>query len=481
MILTLFYVFAFAMMALLGIVLLKSVLNPAIRDETNHRDVNIGIARDRKTLIKDALSKGHIDKDTYAQELDDIEKTLAAELTEGPDNSHSRIMRGVGVFMILGTLVAVSVLLYQRLGTTIAMQNQYLAQTGSVIMANGATVNERIAPALESGADPRAAVAQANAAASADADKQAASIAELLPQLEARLEQDPTDVQGWLLLARTYMNVGEFKKAEDALLRVNEIDDSNPELVIMLAEAGALQNQGDLTGEPQQLIRKALELDPTNQRGLLLLALSHQQSAEHEQAIEILETLRANPNLSAEGAANIQQMIGQSLAAMNVPEHEAANAPIIDANNGSTNSGSATDSSANSSADSATDASANSDSAAGPSLSVSVELSEQAKAAAGDDDSVFIFAVASNGPPMPLAAIRLSVTDLPTTVVLDSSQAMIPNMTLSTFPSVTVGARVSSSGDAIAKTGDWFGEQTDVSTTDDSADAIEIVIDQQTP
>jgi len=333
MILTLFYVFAFAMMALLGIVLLKSVLNPAIRDETNHRDVNIGIARDRKTLIKDALSKGHIDKDTYAQELDDIEKTLAAELTEGPDNS----------------LVAVSVLLYQRLGTTIAMQNQYLAQTGSVIMANGATVNERIAPALESGADPRAAVAQANAAASADADKQAASIAELLPQLEARLEQDPTDVQGWLLLARTYMNVGEFKKAEDALLRVNEIDDSNPELVIMLAEAGALQNQGDLTGEPQQLIRKALELDPTNQRGLLLLALSHQQSAEHEQAIEILETLRANPNLSAEGAANIQQMIGQSLAAMNVPEHEAANAPIIDANNGSTNSDSATDSSANSS------------------------------------------------------------------------------------------------------------------------------------
>lgn len=469
MILTLFYFFAFAMMALLGYVLLKTVLNPSARDETNHRDVNIGIARDRKSLIKDALSKGNIDKDTYEQELNDIESTLAAELTEGPNNSHSRIMRGMGVLVILGTLVAVSVSLYQRLGTTVAMQNQFLAQTGSVILPNGATVNQQIATALESGADPRTAAAQVGAATAQPA---AQSIEKLLPELEARLAENPDDVDGWLLLARTYMNVGEFKKAEDALLRLYEIDDTNPELIIMLAESGALQKQGDLTGKPQELIQKALELDPTNQRGLLLLALSYQQTAEHEKAIEILEALRSNPNLSAEGANNIQQMIAQSLSVISKTEDSVASAPITDANNGSSESNSANTASAQEAAD-----------VSGPSLSVSIELSEKAKAATSDADSVFVFAVASNGPPMPLAAVRISVADLPTTLVLDNTQAMIPNMTLSTFPSVTVGARVSSTGDAIAKPGDWFGEQINVSTVDnnDADNALLILIDQQTP
>ena len=463
MILTLFYVFAGAMMALLGTVLLRSVLNPSARDETNHRDVNIGIARDRKTLIKDAFSKGHINKETYEQELQDIEVTLANELTDGPDNSHSRFMRATGVFVIVGTLVAVSVLLYQRLGSTVAMQNQFLAQSGAVILPNGATVNQQIAAALESGADPRNAAAQANAAAAEAAQQQAASIQEMLPQLEARLAENPDDVQGWLLLARTYMNIGEYEKAEQTLQRLNQTDNTNPELIIMLAEAAALQNQGDLTGKPQELIRQALDLDPTNQRGNLLLALSHQQAGQHAKAIEILESLRSNPSISEEGAANIKQMIGQSLAVMNAPEHPQQDTPIVAANNGS-------DSEA---ADASNDAS-------GPSLSVSIELADNARALANNSDSVFVFAVASNGPPMPLAAVRISVADLPATIVLDNTKAMIPNMTLSTFPSVTVGARVSSTGDAIAKTGDWFGEQTNIST-DGTTTSVQIVIDQQTP
>ena len=385
-------------------------------------------------------------------------------------------MRGLGVIVVVGTSVAVSVLMYQRLGNTSSMQVQFLAQTGSIILPNGATVNERIAPALQSGADPRTAVAQANAAANAEAQQEAASIQKLLPQLVARLEQDPTDVQGWLLLARTYMNIGEFEKAEEALITLNEIDDTNPELVIMMAEANALQNQGNLTGKPQELIQKALEIDPTHQRGQLLLALSFQQEGAHPEAIELLERLQSNPDLSPEGANNIKQMIAQSLSIMNEPENPEENAPIIAANNNSRPS---------SDTDETVDSNPESE-APSPTLVVVVELSEEAKEAASDNDSVFVFAVASNGPPMPLAAVRLSVSDLPTSVVLDNSQAMIPNMTLSTFPSVTVGARVSSSGDAIAKTGDWFGEQTNVPTTDTNAETaannkIQIIIDQQTP
>jgi len=342
MILTIFYFFAFVMMALFGFVLLKTVLNPATRDETNHRDVNIGIARDRKSLIKDALSKGNIDKDTYEQELTDIETTLADELIEGPNNTQSRIMRGLGVFVILGTLIAVSVTLYQRLGTSVAMQNQYLTETGSVILPNGATVNQQIASALESGADPRTAAEQVSTATAQPMEQ---SIEKLLPDLEARFAENPDDLEGGMLLARTYMNIGEFQKAEHTLTKLSETEDKEPELMIMLAESSALQNQGELTGKPRELIAKALEIDPNNQRAMLIMALAHQQAGEHEQAIEVLERLKSNANLTPEGEQNIRQMIAQSLAVMNEPENPKENAPIVDANNGSAASGTSVDSS----------------------------------------------------------------------------------------------------------------------------------------
>ncbi|MCR6703101.1 MAG: cytochrome c-type biogenesis protein cycH [Dokdonella sp.] len=65
-----------------------------------------------------------------------------------------------------------------------------------------------------------------------------------------------------------------------------------------------------------------------------------------------------------------------------------------------------------------------------------------------------MFARAAEGPPMPLAIQRLSAGQLPLTVTLDESNGMLPNMKLSMFPSIVVGARVSRSGQAIAQSGD---------------------------
>ena len=78
---------------------------------------------------------------------------------------------------------------------------------------------------------------------------------------------------------------------------------------------------------------------------------------------------------------------------------------------------------------------------------------------------------------MPLAVARHTVADLPITVTLDDSMAMMPAMTLSQFPSVTVGARVSQSGNAIAQPGDWFTEQQNVIVAD--SQELQLVIDTQ--
>jgi len=482
MILTLFYVFAAAMMALLVFVMLKGLLNPSIQDETNHQDVNIGIARDRKTVIKDALSKGHIDQETYNNELRDIEATLASELADGPNSSQSRIMRFVGAAFIVAVVVGVSVLLYQRLGSSVVMSDPFLAQSGAVILPNGSTVDKRVAEAMQSGVADRDIANQVNAAQAAEAQAgagSAGSLETLLPQLEARMQENPDDLQGWTLLARTYMNTQLYDKAEAALKEVNRLDEGNPDFIVMLAESVALQDNGNLIGEPQSLINEALTIDPENQRGRLLLGLSYQQEGKHQEAIEILEVLRTSPLLNSAGIDNITAMIDQSLAAMEAAPSAASGATANAVTNAAT--GSAANTASGTAADTASAATAGSDTSdtAGASLQVSASLSDAAAADVKESDSVFIFARATSGPPMPLAVVRLTVADLPVTVTLDDTQAMIPNMTLSTFPSVMVAVRVSPSGNPIAQPGDWYGEVTDVVTAEQTE--LNVVVDQKTP
>ena len=88
-------------------------------------------------------------------------------------------------------------------------------------------------------------------------------------------------------------------------------------------------------------------------------------------------------------------------------------------------------------------------------LTVRVELAPALKDKVRPDDSVFIFARASSGPPMPLAAKRVTVADLPIEVQLSDSDAMMPNMKLSSFPEVQLVARVSRAGQPTK--GEWIG------------------------
>ncbi len=90
-------------------------------------------------------------------------------------------------------------------------------------------------------------------------------------------------------------------------------------------------------------------------------------------------------------------------------------------------------------------------------IKVTVKLSPALSGKAAPGDTVFVFARAAQGPKMPLAIVRKQVKDLPVTVILDDSMAMVPDMKMSSFPQLVIGARVSKSGDAITKSGDLEG------------------------
>jgi cytochrome c-type biogenesis protein CcmH len=114
--------------------------------------------------------------------------------------------------------------------------------------------------------------------------------------------------------------------------------------------------------------------------------------------------------------------------------------------------------------------------AAGGSIEVSVTLDAALADKTAPDDTVFIFARAVSGPRMPLAIARKKVSDLPLSVTLDDSMAMSPAMVLSRFPQVTLGARISKSGQAMSQSGDLQGIKSPV--TPGQKGAVQIVIDE---
>ncbi|HET7222256.1 MAG TPA: hypothetical protein VFI81_03580, partial [Rhodanobacteraceae bacterium] len=92
------------------------------------------------------------------------------------------------------------------------------------------------------------------------------------------------------------------------------------------------------------------------------------------------------------------------------------------------------------------------------------------------DDTLFVFARAVDGPPMPLAVARLKASDLPAKVTLTDAMAMMPAMTLSKFATVNVAARISKSGNAMPQAGDLESAPIEVAT--DTRTPVTLTIDR---
>jgi cytochrome c-type biogenesis protein CcmH len=105
---------------------------------------------------------------------------------------------------------------------------------------------------------------------------------------------------------------------------------------------------------------------------------------------------------------------------------------------------------------------------------VSIALDPALAAQTPPEATVFVYAKAVSGPPMPLAAQRIRVAELPVTLTLDDTMAMMPQMRLSAFPQVTVGARISRTGQAMPQPGDLEGEVSPVASNQAETVAVTI-------
>ncbi|OOG58310.1 hypothetical protein B0E47_05185 [Rhodanobacter sp. B05] len=254
------------------------------------------------------------------------------------------------------------------------------------------------------------------------------SLPQAIAELRDHLAQQPDDRQGWMLLAQTSAMLQQPGDARDAYDHVLKLDANNAEAMVGWAENDSmLRADHMIEGRARDLLQRAVQLHPDNQRGLWLLGISDFQHGDYRTAAATWRLLQ--PQL--EPGSNVAKSVAEQIA---VADARAGGAPASTA----------------SSAAAATAPSA--------SLQVEVTLSPQLKDKLTSGDVLYVYARAPNGPPMPLAVARLDPVKLPATVTLNDAMAMAPTLKLSSAAQVFVGARISHDGQPTAQSGDLEGD-----------------------
>lgn len=379
----------------------------------------VALGRERLRELKQQRQNGDISDSEYQERVGDLEAQLADDLNSQGTTSPARARRSgrwAGIATVL-VIPALSGALYLELGQPRVLTDPPQSRGASADTAAGDLDPEQI-----------------------DA---------MVTQLADRLEDNPGDTEGWFMLARSYMVLQRYEKAAGAFSRLRALVGDTPDLLVREATAIAMANGGALAGEPRRLVQRAIEQQPDNAHALWMAATAAYQSGDYPTALDYYR--RVAPMLDGEQLRQVREMI-EDLSRRSGGQQAA------------TGSRGSTDPETT---------------AAGASLQVRVALAAALRDEVAGGDTVFIFARAVDGPPMPLAAVRRQVRDLPVTVTLDDSRAMAPQAKLSGFDRVTVGARISRSGEPVAQPGDLEGESAPVAT--DGKQTVAVTIDRVVP
>jgi cytochrome c-type biogenesis protein CcmH len=269
-------------------------------------------------------------------------------------------------------------------------------------------------------------------------DARAGALSDVVQQLEQRMAEQPGDIEGWLLLGRTYLQLQRLpdaRRAYAAALQVAPVAEAK----LGLAEVDILINQVNLGGEAGQLIEEVVAEQPDNPKALFyggMVALFRGDEA--------VARARWEKVLALSPPDNVRQILERQLAALS-----GENAPA------------------------ATPAAVTDESAIAVKVTLDASLAERVNA----DAILFLLARRPNVPGPPIAAIRVSAGSLPAMLSISDANTMIAGNTLAGVPEVEIVARISMSGGPIAGPGDLFGEAIWRAAADTDR-SVDIVIDQ---
>lgn len=419
---TMFLVIAIAMLLIAIWFVVSALMGKTQIGDADQNQQNILIAKDQLASIEKELTEGVLNDDEYQQRKDELQKALVNNVEETEANKTQHEIPKPALWSALMLVPLISLSAYYYLGTPNAVNVEAHQVTSKQGEPNKHAANT------------------------------AASMNELLAKLAAKLEKDPGNVKGWKMLGRSYMSMNRYSEAADVYAKLYGLVGDETSVLLAYADALAMSRDGKINGMPFQLVMTALKIDPNNTTGLWLSGLGYSEQGEYQKAINQWQKLLPQFAGDKESEMKVNGLIAQAKSKLNgtelvknpfktqVSKKQVKNKS--DANK--------------------------------KSISVTVSLSPEFINQVNPDDMVFIYAKANKGPPMPLAAIRKQVKDLPVTVKLNDAMAMMPQMKLSSFSVVDIGARISKSGSAIGQSGDWQGIISSVSL--DKTSEVNVII-----
>ena len=263
-------------------------------------------------------------------------------------------------------------------------------------------------------------------------------IVQLTEQLAQRLEQSPDDPPGWLLLASSYTALEEHDKAVTAYQQAERYAELEAWAQIAYAQA-LLVADGSLNAKAKDLLEVAVASSPDNTRGLFLIGLAYLERADYLQTISywehLLTLLEAGDPLAN---AVEEKLIEVRTLVAEVPE---------------TSQGEPQQDTSDKQAEGSEAAQATSEET--PCfIRVNVTMDAELSSKISPQDTLFVYAKATTGPPMPLAIKQFTADALPLETCLGPDDAMIEGMTINRFDSIQIIARISKSGLAAPQSGD---------------------------
>ncbi|MBN1378674.1 MAG: c-type cytochrome biogenesis protein CcmI [Gammaproteobacteria bacterium] len=266
---TTFIIFSLALVAICLLFLLRPLLHSKTPTVFQRSDDLVAVYRDKLVVLKRQLDDEEIDDSQYQLARRELEIALASELPVNEnDPATDRTFKSISWIIVIG-LPLVAVTLYLALGNPKALSSD------SIVSEHGSQH----------------------------------SLDEMVSSLEQKLIENPDNLQGWLLLGRSYAALAQAEKSSQAFFRAMQLAPDNAAVVLDYAESIARSRGDSLTGEPERLIDQALQLDPGSIRGRVLKGFLLVQQNQNAKALAIWQAMYLDQALSEKEQALLGQLI----------------------------------------------------------------------------------------------------------------------------------------------------------------------------
>jgi cytochrome c-type biogenesis protein CcmH len=132
----------------------------------------------------------------------------------------------------------------------------------------------------------------------------------LIASLSERMKETPDDLEGWMLLARSYRSQNRFSDAAKAFRRAVELSNRRADILAAFGEARVLARDGAVAAEDHAIFEEILAKDPREPRARFYIGAYQAQQGNLRGALQSWVDLMAMSPGDAPWLAEVRGRVG---------------------------------------------------------------------------------------------------------------------------------------------------------------------------